>query len=198
MFCLPNQTNQIPPQFITGLRLSYGITQRLMRIDPHNPITFQNYTIPPNTPFSMTSYIQHRNPIIFPDPDVFNPDRWLPPTSPASTTSTTSSSNLNQQSQNNNNNNKNDNNDKTQTPPIVLAPSTNRPLTKYLVPFGRGPRACLGQNFAMAELFLGLGLVFRRFEFELYETGEKEVKMVANYFAPFPESAKGVRVKVVG
>ncbi|KAL8804455.1 MAG: hypothetical protein Q9182_002560 [Xanthomendoza sp. 2 TL-2023] len=181
------------------LRLSYGITQRLMRIDPHNPITFQTHTLPPNTPFSMTSYIQHRNPLIFPDPDTFNPDRWLPSPSsssspPQTITSTLSSTleksyatainptNLNPQS----------------NPNTVLAPATGRPLTKYLVPFGRGPRACLGQNFAMAELFLDLGMVFRRFEFELVETGEREVKMVANYFAPFPESGKGVRVRVLG
>ena len=35
------------------------------------------YTIPANTPFSMTSYIQHTNPVLFPDPQTFNPDRWL-------------------------------------------------------------------------------------------------------------------------
>ncbi|KAL9039545.1 MAG: hypothetical protein Q9180_002464 [Flavoplaca navasiana] len=146
------------------LRCSYGITQRLQRIDPQNPITFHNYTIPPNTPFSMTSYIQHRNPLIFPSPETFNPDRWLPSNG---------------------------------SPP--LAQTTGKPLSRYLVPFGRGPRACLGQNFAIAELYLDLGMVFRRFEFELFETGERDVKMVANYFAPFPEQgAKGVRVRVKG
>ncbi|KAL8728916.1 MAG: hypothetical protein Q9166_005083 [cf. Caloplaca sp. 2 TL-2023] len=176
-------THPSPPP--PGLRLSYGITQRLTRIDPNNPIVFQNYTIPPNTPFSMTSYIQHRDPLIFPSPETFNPDRWLPPSSSSSPTPTTSStSSINPLNLN---------------PTTVLAPATGRPLSKYLVPFGRGPRACLGQNFAMAELFLDLGMVFRRFEFELYETGEAEVKMVANFFAPFPESGtKGVRVRVKG
>ncbi|KAL8890819.1 MAG: hypothetical protein Q9215_002045 [Flavoplaca cf. flavocitrina] len=146
------------------LRCSYGITQRLQRIDPHNPITFRNFTIPPNTPFSMTSYIQHRNPLIFPSPETFNPDRWLP----------TNGS-------------------------LPLAQATGKPLSRYLVPFGRGPRACLGQNFAIAELYLDLGMVFRRFEFELFETDERDVKMVANYFAPFPEQGtNGVRVRVKG
>ena len=41
-------------------------------------------------------------------------------------------------------------------------------------------------------------MVFRRFEFELVGTGEREVKMVSNYFAPFPEAGtKGVRVRVL-
>ena len=112
----------------------------------------------------MTSYIQHRNPLIFPSPETFNPDRWLPSNG---------------------------------SPP--LAQATGKPLSRYLVPFGRGPRACLGQNFAIAELYLDLGMVFRRFEFELFETGERDVKMVANYFAPFPEQGtEGVRVRVKG
>ncbi|KAL8683908.1 MAG: hypothetical protein Q9186_000119 [Xanthomendoza sp. 1 TL-2023] len=189
------------------LRLSYGITQRLMRIDPHNPITFQNYTIPPNTPFSMTSYIQHRNPLIFPDPDRFNPDRWLPSPSPPSSSPPSNSKPTPQSSSSSSSTleksyatavNPTNLTPPSTSNPVVIAPHTNRPLTKYLVPFGRGPRACLGQNFAMAELFLDLGLVFRRFEFELFETGEREVRMVANFFAPFAESGDGVRVRVKG
>ncbi|KAL8912793.1 MAG: hypothetical protein Q9171_002251 [Xanthocarpia ochracea] len=156
-----------------SLRLSYGITQRLQRVDPLFPVTFQNYTIPPNTPFSMTSYIQHRNPLVFPSPSTFNPDRWLRLTNPPSSSSERSVVNS------------------------TIAPSTGKPLSRYLVAFGRGPRSCLGQNFAMAQLFLYLGTMFRRCEFELFETGEREIEMVSNYFAPFPEAGtKGLRVRV--
>lgn len=117
----------------------------------------------------MTSYIQHRHPLVFPRPDTFDPDRWLPSPTPSS----------------------------HRAAGVVVAPHSNKPLTHYLVAFGRGPRSCLGQNFAMMELFLGLATVFRRFDFDLFETGEREVRMVSNFFAPFPEKGTaGLRVRV--
>ncbi|KAL3452060.1 putative benzoate 4-monooxygenase cytochrome P450 [Aspergillus insuetus] len=39
-------------------------------------------------------------------------------------------------------------------------------LEGYLVPFNKGSRICLGMNLAMAELYLILAMVFRRFEFD--------------------------------
>jgi cytochrome P450 len=39
-------------------------------------------------------------------------------------------------------------------------------LKRFLVPFGKGTRQCIGLNLANAELYLGLATVFRRFEFE--------------------------------
>ena len=40
-------------------------------------------------------------------------------------------------------------------------------LRRYLVPFSKGLRACLGMNLAYAELYLTIALIFRSFEFEL-------------------------------
>ncbi|KAH7032190.1 cytochrome protein [Macrophomina phaseolina] len=141
-----------------ALRLSYGVTQRLTRSNPHTPITYGNYVIPPNTPFGMTSYLQHRHPAIFPNPDSFEPERWLD--SPK-------------------------------------AGTTGRPLSKYLVPFSKGPRMCLGMNFAQAELFIALATVFRRVEFCLFDTDRDAVDMAADYFVPMPKAGtKGVRVTV--
>ncbi|KAL2831877.1 putative benzoate 4-monooxygenase cytochrome P450 [Aspergillus pseudoustus] len=37
----------------------------------------------------------------------------------------------------------------------------------YLVPFSKGTRICLGMKLAMAELYLILGMVFRRFDFDV-------------------------------
>lgn len=39
--------------------------------------TIDGYEIPPRTVISMSPYILHRNPEIFPEPSRFNPDRWL-------------------------------------------------------------------------------------------------------------------------
>ena len=144
---------------VTALRLAFGISQRLSRINPHGPIAYGSYVIPPNVPFSMTSYLQHRDPNVFPDPDTFRPERWL---------------------------------DNPQT-------ASGKPLSRYLAPFGKGPRMCLGMNFAMAELYIGLATVFRRLDMELYETERDAVDMAADYFVPIPkEETKGVRVLING
>ncbi|MCJ1374965.1 hypothetical protein MMC20_006198 [Loxospora ochrophaea] len=62
-----------------GLRLSYGTVQRLMRVHPDKALRLNDWVIPPGTPVGMTSIFTHDNPSLFPDPYVFNPDRWLGP-----------------------------------------------------------------------------------------------------------------------
>ncbi|KAL9001398.1 MAG: hypothetical protein Q9188_005478 [Gyalolechia gomerana] len=59
-----------------GLRLGYGVAQRLPRISKHKAIQYDTYSVPPGTPFSMSSYTQHTS-SIFNDCFAFNPDRWL-------------------------------------------------------------------------------------------------------------------------
>ena len=118
---------------------------------------YGDYAIPAGVPFGMTSYLQHRDARVFPNPEVFKPERWLG---------------------------------------NPVAPS-GKPLGRYMVAFSRGPRMCLGMNFALAELFLALGGVFRRLDFELWETGPDAVEMAAEYFVPMPkEGTHGVRVLV--
>jgi cytochrome P450 len=78
----------------------------------------------------------------------------------------------------------------------VVAPN-GQPLSKYLVTFGRGPRMCLGINLARAELFIGLAVLFRRCDWELFETTREAVDMKADYFVPLPSpGTEGVRVLV--
>lgn len=56
---------------------------------------------------------------------------------------------------------------------------------------------CLGMNFALASIYIGLATVFRRCEMELYATGRDAVDMAAQYFSPVPrEGTAGVRVTV--
>ncbi|KAH8749227.1 cytochrome P450 [Diaporthe sp. PMI_573] len=112
-----------------SLRLSFGISQRLVRINPHSVTHYGRFVIPPGVPLSMTSYLQHRDPKLFPEPDVFRPERWLHENSGG---------------------------------------ARKHPLAKYVVPFGKGPRQCLGMNLAMAELYLVLAHVFRRVDMELF------------------------------
>ncbi|KAK0506935.1 hypothetical protein JMJ35_010635 [Cladonia borealis] len=54
----------------------YGVAQRLPRVSKYKAIQYDTYSIPPNTPFSMSSYIQHTS-SVFNDCFSFSPDRWL-------------------------------------------------------------------------------------------------------------------------
>ncbi len=60
-----------------GFRKSYGVTQRLPRVSPDAPLVYKTWVIQPGTPVSMTSILMHDNPEHFPNPAVFDPDRWL-------------------------------------------------------------------------------------------------------------------------
>jgi len=63
-----------------SLRLSYGVTSRLPRVAPLQPLEVpgtKDLRIPPGVHVSMNSVMIHRNPQLFPDPNVFHPERWL-------------------------------------------------------------------------------------------------------------------------
>ena len=101
--------------------------------------------------------MHHSN--VFPDSQLFNPDRWL---------------------------NKS-----------VAGNNRQEPLSRYLVSFSKGTRACIGQNLAWAELYIALATVFRRVDFELFETGKEAVEMAREFFVPQPRlDTKGVRAIV--
>lgn len=78
--------------------------------------------------------------------------------------------------------------------------SDNAPkrLDRYLVPFSKGTRACLGMNLALAELYMTLASVFRRFEMELWETTwERDIETKYDFITPSPSlESVGVRVMV--
>ena len=69
-----------------GLRLGYGVCQRLQRVSPKDSIHFRStskknddvtWEIPAGTPVGMTCALVHLNPRIFPDPLRFSPERWI-------------------------------------------------------------------------------------------------------------------------
>ena len=62
-----------------GLRISYGSVHRLQRVHPENTLRFRDWAIPPGTPIGMSSIYMHDDPVIFPEPRRFDPQRWLGP-----------------------------------------------------------------------------------------------------------------------
>jgi cytochrome P450 len=73
-----------------------------------------------------------------------------------------------------------------------------RPLDHYLMAFGKGPRLCLGMNLAWAELFFAMAMMFRRFDYRLYQTDESDVRYKYDFFTPRVKlDSKGVRVLVL-
>jgi len=59
-----------------SLRLAHGIVSNLPRVTGTD-MKIANYDIPKNTIVSMSVVFMHLNPDIFPDPERFDPDRWL-------------------------------------------------------------------------------------------------------------------------
>ncbi|PVH92510.1 cytochrome P450 [Periconia macrospinosa] len=68
---------------------------------------------------------------------------------------------------------------------------------KLVLTFGTGPRRCLGEHLANAEMYYVIAILFRRFGFTLYETSERDVEPARDSFMPLPvEGTKGIRVRV--
>lgn len=123
----------------------------------------KTYTFPPGTVMSMSQRDLHNNADIFPDPERFEPERWLPATDPTCT----------------------------------ATPEQRRLMDRYWVPFSRGSRNCIGLELAKQELGLATGNLFRRFDLQLFETTERDVRPEHDFFAPYaPADSEGVRVKI--
>ncbi|KAK0472148.1 cytochrome P450 [Armillaria novae-zelandiae] len=116
--------------YLTGvvkesLRMSIGVPVAIPRMLSAD-MDIDGISVPAGTVVGMGTSLVLMNEDIFPEPEVFNPDRW------------------------------------TQ--------SDSLSLDKYLVPFSRGPRVCLGMNLAWCELYLVFGNLFRRLDMEIYNT----------------------------
>jgi len=62
-----------------SLRTSYGVPGRLPRIAPPGGVTIDGVSVPGGTVVSSNSTVIHNNEDVFPNPDVFDPSRWLGP-----------------------------------------------------------------------------------------------------------------------
>ena len=76
--------------------------------------------------------------------------------------------------------------------------SEKQALEKYLVPFSRGSRSCVGTELALAELYLVIGNLFRKYDLKLVDTNNEDMSMAHEFFSPFgPVDSKGLRVMVI-
>ncbi|KAL5388568.1 hypothetical protein PMIN06_009066 [Paraphaeosphaeria minitans] len=79
------------------------------------------------------------------------------------------------------------------------SPEHLKEMHRYLVPFSKGSRSCLGIEVAKMELVLTAGNVFQKLgsAMQLWETTERDVSWAHDFFAPYiPVDAKGLRVKI--
>ena len=137
------------------LRIAVGAYSRLPRVSPCEAIVYRNWIIPPRTAVGMSALFIEHNPVIFPNPESFLPDRWLK--------------------------------------------ADCRALERYLIPFGRGTRMCVGINLAYAEMYCVLAAIFRRFpKLRLNGATAYDMEIVSDYFAGMTrnEGGRGLEVRV--
>ena len=131
----------------------------------------------------------HHNESVFPESFVYKPERWLAPksgddvvndsvgdkgTAGAGTTGPT-------------------------TTTAMSSTTTTKSLSRYMTAFGRGSRQCIGINIAYAELYIGIATLFRRFDFDLFETERADVDLAHDFVSAHARhGSKGVRVMVKG
>jgi hypothetical protein len=69
--------------------------------------------------------------------------------------------------------------------------------SRYTLYFGKGTRVCLGMHLVYAELPIVIAMLFRSFEFELFETDREDVDCYFDQIAPgVKPGSKGVRAIV--
>lgn len=78
---------------------------------------------------------------------------------------------------------------------LSSSPEQLKRMEKSFVPFNRGIRACLGLELAKEEILLVTGNLFHHYDLELYETTERDIAVMHEFFAPFgPRDSMGVQV----
>lgn len=164
------------------LRLSFGVVSRLPRVIPNSSnekLSYRGWDIPKGAAISMSGYYVSTDPNLFPEPMEFRPERWLTKVDSYSA-------------------------DSQDSPQSSESLKFNVGMNRYLVPFGKGTRACLGINLAYCEIYLTLSMLAMYVlgketscAFELFETDfERDVKMSHDFFTNFASmESKGIRVR---
>lgn len=118
---LPNlpYTNMVIEESLRLYPVAYAIARWCNQADKVG-----GYDVPANSPITMTTYVLHRNPDFWPDPEKFEPERFTPER------------------------------------------KAERPRYAY-VPFGGGPRQCIGNQFALTEAALILATICQNYRLDL-------------------------------
>ena len=133
--CVIDETLRLYPPIHLG-------TRRIL-----NNLQFQGYDLPEGKRANYSIYLTHRNPNHWPDPGVFNPDRFL------------------------------HENERSRQPYTYL-------------PFGGGPRNCIGAAFAQVEAKIVIACLIQTFDFTL------DPAKVRVYMGATPEPRPGVMMTV--
>ncbi|KAI0886299.1 putative cytochrome P450 [Annulohypoxylon maeteangense] len=78
-------------------------------------------------------------------------------------------------------------------------PAERRRLNKYLQPWGRGSRLCLGTELATIDVYLAVSRLFgpsAGFDMQMYDTVDEDWVAYHEWFAGFPKG-RGLRVRVI-
>ncbi|MBC2878588.1 cytochrome P450 [Streptomyces sp. TYQ1024] len=126
---------------LPDLRLTSAVVNEALRLYPPawlltrtttSDTRLGGHTLPAGTAVVYSAYLLHRRPDLFPDPERFDPDRWL------------------------------------------AAPGAPVPPRTAFLPFGSGPRKCIGDVFALTEAALALATVVA--DWDLRPAGSRRVR----------------------
>jgi cytochrome P450 len=156
------------PDARTGLRLYGAAPSLLERVVPVSTsknffgaegFDLMGYALPPGTIVGTQSWSLHRDPAVFPSPETFLPERWLP--SYAASKEETA--------------------EDAEREAARLAR-----MASHMMPFGTGSRICGGLNLAHIIMRVVLVAVLRNFEVEAAPgTDEKSMDMRDSFVRAF-------------
>jgi len=76
-------------------------------------------------------------------------------------------------------------------------PNGRQPLTNYLTTFGAGSRICVAMHLAYMEVYVSLGVIFRRHDLQLFETDLSDIEFALDMLAAMAHrESRGIRVTV--
>ncbi|ODH49880.1 hypothetical protein GX48_03969 [Paracoccidioides brasiliensis] len=160
---LPFLTSVLQETFRTNPPIPFSLLRVVKAKNPD--ITVLGIKIEPGTTISIQPYTLHRDPEIFPNPDVWDPERWR---SCITTTTTTASAT---------------------TSTSTSTSQKHRQMQRMLMPFGYGARTCTGINLAWAIIRLVTARMYSTYKTSLdegvwFEEGKKGEVRKKKYLYP--------------